>query len=288
MDILKDFDFSLLDSPEFKEDSVREEIIVPILKELGYSASGQYKITRSKTLTHPYVYFGTQSRKISIIPDYHLVVSDSISWILDAKGPSEVIDTGKNVEQAYSYAVHRDIKAQYYALSNGRKFVVFDMYDNEPVLSVDIKNLKEDWIKLENLLSPLHLEKPYLKSFQPDLGLSLLRQGFDSRTVFHFMAVLVAFIVKSNENLYVMNITAVLEDGDYLATFDFEPQHLISLLKSAPDNIRDAIYSSLTNAPFIFYNKESNFTVNIEAILTDDVLENNDEKYLPLKVLSIS
>ncbi len=44
MDILKDFDFSLFDLPEFKEDSVREEIIVPILKELGYSASGQYKI----------------------------------------------------------------------------------------------------------------------------------------------------------------------------------------------------------------------------------------------------
>jgi hypothetical protein len=288
MDILKEFDFSLLDSPDFKEDSVREEIIVPILKELGYSASGQYKITRSKTLTHPFVFFGTQPRKIVIIPDYHLVVNDAISWILDAKAPKENIDTGKNVEQAYSYAVHRDIKAQYYALSNGRKFVVFDMYDNEPVLSIDIKDLKEQWIKLENLLSPLHLQKPYLKEFHPDLGLSLLKQGFDSQTVFHFMAVLVAFIVKSNENLYVMNITAIMEDGDYLATFDFQPKHLQSLLDSAPDSISNAISNSLANAPFIFYNKGSDFTVNIEAVLTDEILDNTDEKYLPLKVLSIS
>ncbi|MFZ4402110.1 MAG: hypothetical protein ACOYO1_18920 [Bacteroidales bacterium] len=35
--ILEGFDFKLLDNPEFKEDSVREEIIVPIIRGLGYS-----------------------------------------------------------------------------------------------------------------------------------------------------------------------------------------------------------------------------------------------------------
>ena len=37
---LQDFDFSLLDSSGFKEDSVREEISLPILNALGYEASG--------------------------------------------------------------------------------------------------------------------------------------------------------------------------------------------------------------------------------------------------------
>ena len=32
----KDFDFQLLNTGEFKEDAVREELINPILKHLGY------------------------------------------------------------------------------------------------------------------------------------------------------------------------------------------------------------------------------------------------------------
>ena len=35
---LESFDFQLMESSEFKEDSVREEIVQPILNELGYSA----------------------------------------------------------------------------------------------------------------------------------------------------------------------------------------------------------------------------------------------------------
>src|SRR5258708_5322375 len=49
---LLDFDFSLLDSTDFKEDSVREEIIQPILKALGYSAGGKNRIIRSLALSH--------------------------------------------------------------------------------------------------------------------------------------------------------------------------------------------------------------------------------------------
>jgi len=37
-DIFSDFDFSSLNSTDFKEDSVREDLIMPILKELGYSS----------------------------------------------------------------------------------------------------------------------------------------------------------------------------------------------------------------------------------------------------------
>jgi hypothetical protein len=40
MKLFEKFDFTILDDANFKEDSVREEIIVPILTKLGYSASG--------------------------------------------------------------------------------------------------------------------------------------------------------------------------------------------------------------------------------------------------------
>lgn len=44
------------DDKNFKEDSVREVIILPILKELGYQ---QPNIIRSKSLQHPYLKIGS-------------------------------------------------------------------------------------------------------------------------------------------------------------------------------------------------------------------------------------
>lgn len=42
--LFKSFDFNLLDSPDFKEDSVREELITPLLHALGYQARGEFQI----------------------------------------------------------------------------------------------------------------------------------------------------------------------------------------------------------------------------------------------------
>lgn len=64
--VLSTFDFSQLESPDFKEDSVREEIIKPVLNALGYAASGKSKIRRSKALKHPFVKVG--ARLLAVIP----------------------------------------------------------------------------------------------------------------------------------------------------------------------------------------------------------------------------
>ncbi len=44
----ENLDYSIINSADFKEDSVREVIINPILKALGYSAFGEHRIIRSK------------------------------------------------------------------------------------------------------------------------------------------------------------------------------------------------------------------------------------------------
>src|SRR5882762_5387207 len=118
--LYSDFDFKLLDDPDFREDSVREAIVVPLLAALGFTESPPYRIIRSRPLTHPYVYIGTAKKGITIIPDYLLQREDENAWILDAKGPNENIDSGRNVEQAYSYAIHPDIRVPLYGLCNGR------------------------------------------------------------------------------------------------------------------------------------------------------------------------
>lgn len=68
--------------PHFKEDSVREVIVLPILRELGYT---QDNIVRSKTLQHPFVKTGIKKRPVNLIPDYALKVENNFAWVLDAK-----------------------------------------------------------------------------------------------------------------------------------------------------------------------------------------------------------
>jgi len=153
-DLFGTFDFSLLESPNFKEDSVREELVLPILHSLGYSRDGLNQILRSKTLLHPFVNIGSKKRKIVLFPDYILVVENKPAWILDAKSPSELISTGENVEQAFSYAIHPDVRTKYYSLCNGREFIVFSIDTSEPILYFQLSEIDKYWQKLYSLLSP--------------------------------------------------------------------------------------------------------------------------------------
>lgn len=153
------FDFSILDTPDFKEDSVREEIVHPILKELGYSASGENRIVRSKKLPHPFVKIGSRKHRITIIPDYLLQAQNHNAWILDAKSPNEIINVGGNVEQAYSYAMHPEIRVRIYALCNGKEFVAFSVEEHEPLLCFPIPKINFFWPELKWLLSPQSFKK---------------------------------------------------------------------------------------------------------------------------------
>jgi len=152
--IFQKFDFSLLDSADFKEDSVREDIIAPLLLSLGYTTGGLNRILRSKRLEHPFVSVGSRKRKISIIPDYLLSVENKFAWVLDAKSPREEIKSGENVEQTYSYAIHPEIKVRIHALCNGREFIAFRTDEANPVLYFHLSEISRHWQRLYDLLSP--------------------------------------------------------------------------------------------------------------------------------------
>jgi 16S rRNA G966 N2-methylase RsmD len=152
--LLEHFDFSLLDSKYFKEDSVREEVIYPLLRSLGYSVSGTNRIVRSKSLEHPFLTVGSKNKPITLIPDYLLTVGDNFTFVLDAKAPGEEIKTGHNVEQVYSYAVHPEIRVNLFALCNGREFILFDIAQKEAVLYFHLSELKHHWGDLLGHLAP--------------------------------------------------------------------------------------------------------------------------------------
>lgn len=138
--------------PDFKEDSVREVIILPILKALGYI---QENIVRSKTLQHPFLKIGSKKRPINLIPDYTLKVENNYAWVLDAKAPNQKIINDDNVEQVYSYATHPEIRSNYFTLCNGLEFSIFRTADTDkPILFFEIENIEDNWEELKQLLSP--------------------------------------------------------------------------------------------------------------------------------------
>lgn len=156
---LQEFDFQLLDDSDFKEDSVREVIIHPILRELGYSEGGLNRIVRSRSLSHPFVKIGSTERPVTIIPDYLLLAANKPAWILDAKAPGEPVASGGHVEQAYSYAIHPEIRSRYFALCNGREFALFEREGDGMALYFQVSEIGRHWDALYALLGP--------RSFQP-------------------------------------------------------------------------------------------------------------------------
>lgn len=138
------------------ENDVREEFITPLLKMLGYRPE---EIERGKYLETPY-YSGTKKKEI-IIPDYIVKVNDKNAFVIDAKSPKESIEDKKYISQAYSYAVHRNIQAYYFVLSNAYCTNIYDTKTEEfnPIISVSIEKLENQWGQIIRLISKNVIKK---------------------------------------------------------------------------------------------------------------------------------
>lgn len=165
---------NLANDPDFKEDSVREVIILPIIKELGYT---QENIVRSKTLQHPFLKIGSKKRPINLVPDYALKVENNFAWVLDAKAPNQKIINDDNVEQVYSYATHPEIRSNYFTLCNGLEFSVFRTADTDkPILFFELENIEDNWNDLKLLLAPTSFQIGKNFVYEPK---SINKSGFD-------------------------------------------------------------------------------------------------------------
>ncbi|MDR0304431.1 MAG: type I restriction enzyme HsdR N-terminal domain-containing protein, partial [Chitinispirillales bacterium] len=132
---------------EFNESSVRAAIIEPLLKALGFR---EETIVREK---HFEMQVGSRKEKTTLIPDYLLKVENSYAWVLEAKSSDK--NVMNFVDQAYSYAVHKEIRSNYFAICNGIEFVVFRTNNPEnPILHFRVFEIDRYWDSLQNMLSP--------------------------------------------------------------------------------------------------------------------------------------
>jgi len=284
--MLENFDFSIINTKDFKEDSVREEIIVPLLKELGYTADGTHKIIRSKNLIHPFVHIGTTTKKITLIPDYILAPNSKYYCILDAKSPTENIYSRSNIEQAYSYAIHHEIQSKYFALCNGIQFALYSVKNYKPILEFKITEINKHLGKLRRLLSPDFLGDEELLTFNLDYGLYFLILGMTPKTI------LINFIVpdliaKLSDTKYSLTAAVEMNGRGFCISYDFNKQQYEKLLPLFPLKIRNEIENSLKVQPFYIDFKEKLHLIPeimVHARLGNIVHQNPNEDYLPLIV----
>jgi hypothetical protein len=239
------FDSSLLNDPDFKEDSVREEIVVPVLKRLGYSASGPNKIVRSKKLLHPFVMIGSKKHPIHIIPDYLLHSDGRPGLVLDAKRPNEDLVKSKHVKQAYSYAIHPEVRVRFYALCSGNQLAAYDIYGIGPIFVIDFENIERDWDVIASVLSPQSVSFAAEMHFQPDFGTAVVNMG--TRPGFQWLFQFVKFreFMCVRDGLYTMSVGVPVDDVVHLASFDCDEATFRTILQFTDDENREYIEESI-------------------------------------------
>ena len=149
----------MLNLEDFNESDVREEIIAPLLAMLGYAKNSANDIQREVTLNYGSVALGR--RKSTDVPlrgkpDYLLVVGGFARWVLEAKSPRRELSV-EEIEQAITYARHPEVGAVFAAITNGKRFLVYDATQrawDSPLIEVNISSIVDLKDQVESTLSP--------------------------------------------------------------------------------------------------------------------------------------
>lgn len=168
---------------KMNETDVRENIVSPLLKEMQYKHSSQNDVITEQTLRYPKSYIGRKKKNDPILrgkADYILEVDGRIRWVIEVKAPSVEIGPD-DIDQAYSYAFHPEVRGIYFVVTNGREFRVFRTVDGPnvpPILTFKYADLNETFHSFLNILSPESLKRDY-QDFILDAG-KPLAPGFRS------------------------------------------------------------------------------------------------------------
>ncbi|MEH2513469.1 hypothetical protein V1291_004823 [Nitrobacteraceae bacterium AZCC 1564] len=147
-------------TPDFdsmNETDVREIIVRPFLKRLGYEHGSQANIRTEVTLKYDKAFLGRKNPK----KDPALVgradyICEAISygrWAVEVKAPNVQLNQD-DVEQAHTYSAHPEISAAFFVLTNGREFRLYATGQLEkPILQWRFEETDKNLMVLTNILS---------------------------------------------------------------------------------------------------------------------------------------
>jgi hypothetical protein len=238
---------------------------------------------------HPFLALGVTTTKIAIVPDYLLFTDDRPTWVLDAKSLGESIDDPEHHGQAYSYAVHRDVRVDWYALCNGHEFGLYNVADMSPKprLRFHMSELAARWGEIFTTLFPGGKIAATGK-LDKDFGLLLRRVGIANDFMLHFISVPFKHFTLGvvEPGLYRFSRGMKVEGQRYLASFDFDDETLSSLLNLFSEADNERLGRHLRQG--------SNVRVTGDlgeahlACQLGEQEENEQEHFLPLRVRSVT
>ena len=273
------------DDPEFKEDSVRELVIAPIISRLGYLPSGAVRVTRSKSLRHPFIRVGTRNHPVTTIPDYTIYVNDKPRFVLDAKSPIEEILAEDHVQQAYSYAIHPEIRCDEFGLCNGRELAIFDTNQAEPLLHLKFEEFEPRWSEIEKHLAAKYLAEPFLRRFKPDFGMALKRMGISQDTDLVMLETRLNLFGRVNDQLMTASANCNFGAGEHCVSFDFPVAMLESIVAGLPHPLGVRFSEALSRAP---YQAAAGLVIELDlSARLGEETQGQSETFIPLIIQEI-
>ncbi|WP_122677345.1 type I restriction enzyme HsdR N-terminal domain-containing protein [Pseudomonas viridiflava] len=279
-----DVSYEAVCSLDFKEDSVREEIITPILKRLGYKVEGKARISRSKPLINEFIRIGVTNHPVTTIPDYTLYYDGEAVLVIDAKNPSENINSPSHIQQAYSYAVHPEIRCQHFALCNGHRFVLFNQTSTTPVFEMDFRDYETQWSTLEKYLKPQNLKNPGLTRFASDAGIKCARMGIGTGAI-HWYPAMPSHFARIDKDTITISSNVEIAGEEHCISFDVNSSQLPKILSCLPPEAAEAFTRALDTAPF---QAESNHMISLDLITRlGPMITNEHETFIPFIVTEV-
>lgn len=164
---------ALLDVTDFKEADVREEIINPLLKIIGYRKGNEHSVDREKHIK----FVGSTDRYI----DYSLTVWEQDFWLVEAKRPhnNQKAFGYKEASQAFEYAAHPEIRAALVVICDGIKLEIFDREESveKPIYSLQINNLADEYLNVAQYLAPVNVWFFYRRRLLRELDRAFEKEG---------------------------------------------------------------------------------------------------------------
>jgi hypothetical protein len=281
------FDFRVLDDSSFKEDAVREELVAPLLRELGYLPTGRLKVIRSKTLVHPFVMIGSKRYPIKIIPDYTLLVDDEPLLVLDAKAPTEAVVNSQHVEQAFSYAIHPEVRCNTYGLCNGRDLTLYDVRRSSPIFHLRLQEVNGRWDEVVRAFDPRALRTPEIRTFKFDFGLYVRKIGVPTGAAIVLPDCFLQDLGKVNDDLFTASASMEVNGMDnHIVSFDFSSAVLEEILKRLPAEEVTKIRNALKWQPFRI-DVEGKVVVQLAGTL-GDLTQGSYEEFVPVVVTEVN
>jgi Type I restriction enzyme R protein N terminus (HSDR_N) len=149
------------------EADVREEILAPMIRSLGYRTGTENDIIREQSLRYPKSFLGTKNPlkdpDLRGRADYILEANRTVRWVLEAKAPGVEVDQDA-VEQAWTYANHPEVRAVYFVLCNGRELSVFRTHSGPqvpPLMTLAYSEFESKFNVLRSLLSPDSVKRDF-------------------------------------------------------------------------------------------------------------------------------